>query len=116
MKFSTGSSSRPDLAVNLGVEIGEGTYEAGTVLGKITADNRYIPSVSTATDGSQNVSAISLEIAVVETGETSRMTAQFSGVIDQTKLKFGVGGTHTAENQFDNFRSVGILIEGLKNG
>lgn len=44
------------------------TYESGTVLGLVTADDKYVRYDDTATDGSETAAAIVIEEAELEAG------------------------------------------------
>lgn len=60
----------------------------GTVMGRITATQKVLPSVSTATDGSQQPYFVCADDYSVAAGATTDITVCDGGDVDQTLLKF----------------------------
>ncbi|QWA09797.1 head decoration protein [Sodalis ligni] len=84
-----------------------GVYKRGTVLGVITASGKYIASVKTATDGSQNPSAI-LADDVDATAADVTGGVYLMGEFNQNRLTFDASWTVTTLKPA--FRPLGIFL------
>ena len=64
------------------------TLIAGTVLGRIGSTGILVPTISTASDGSQNVLGILMQDLVIESGDTVSALVCVSGRVAAEKLVF----------------------------
>jgi hypothetical protein len=70
----------PHIADDVTVASGAGVIPYGTLLGKVTATGKYIPSVRTAADGSQNPVAVFANLAGVDATSADQVgSAYFIG-------------------------------------
>lgn len=81
----------------------------GTVMGRITATQKALPSVSTATDGSQQPYFICADDYAVAAGATIEITVCDGGDVDQTLLKFS--GAETLNTVITDDVSMRSAIE-----
>jgi hypothetical protein len=86
---------------------GHGVVARGTVLGKITASGKLIPSASAAADGSQTPYAVAAE-DVDTTNADADGVAYLAATLNQNSLVYGAG--HTAATVFDPLRAVDIHL------
>ena len=85
-----------------------GDIEARTVLGVVSADGTAIPSLSAASDGSEDASAI-LVHAVADSTEAQRAPVYVAGTFNPDLLVFGTG--HDADSVKQSLRSNGIHLK-----
>ena len=80
---------------------------AGAVLGKVTADGKFVASDSGAANGSQTPIAILAEACDASGGDKSAII-YLAGDFDQRKLTFA--GAHTADTTRHDFAARGIYL------
>ncbi|EKF17070.1 head decoration protein [Nitratireductor pacificus] len=90
--------------VTRNVTLTGGPYERGTVLGRITATDKYTISLAAAADGSE-VPAIVLAFDADGSGNDVVVAAYASAGLDASKLHFGAG--HDADSVEAAFRTAG---------
>ena len=86
------------------------TIARGSVMGKITADGKYIVSLSAAIDGSEVAVAIAAEDIVNATAGALDYSASLfkAGSFNSTGVTFGTG--HTVATTKDSLHNVSIEI------
>ncbi|EKF43985.1 head decoration protein [Nitratireductor indicus] len=84
-----------------------GAYERGTVLGRITADDKYTISLAASADGSE-VPALVLAFDADASGGDIEVAAYASAGLDASKLVFGAG--HDADSVEAAFRAAGLPL------
>ncbi|SHN18268.1 head decoration protein [Roseibium suaedae] len=89
------------------VTITGGAFEEGTVLGRITASDKYTLSLTASADGSE-VPAVILPVAVDASGGDVTGPVNDSGEFDASKLVYGAG--HDADTVEASFRQTGKPI------
>lgn len=82
----------------------------GAVLGRITASQKHIASLSAAGDGSQTPDAILLVAVNNQTGGDVQAPALFAGRVIERALVFGAA--HTAASTREGLRAKGIHFVG----
>ncbi len=82
-------------------------YEAGTLLGKITASGKYTTSLTASNDGSEVPVAVLLEPVDASGGDADGIILKAGGVV-QDKIIYGTG--HTADNTKDDLMARGIFV------
>lgn len=103
-------------------EAGTPTYNLGTVLGKVTSTGKYIISVATASDGSQNPAAIYLgnnfgqvlPITLVAATDTTILALTRGKVIVSAQaLQWDASWTAgtVLNGGYATLKSLGILVE-----
>jgi len=92
------------------VTIAAGAYLVrGAVLGKVTADGKYILSDDGASDGSEAPVAILAQDAAAASADVDNVAIYIKGEFDGNALTFG--GAHTADSTKEALRDVGIYIK-----
>lgn len=86
---------------------------AGTVLGQVTADGKFIESDSGAVDGSEAPRAVLLEACDATGGDKSALIA-LAGDFNASRLTFG--GAHTAASARVNLAAVGVFLHDVVAG
>lgn len=81
----------------------------GSVLGKVTADGKYLLSDDGSSDGSEVPSAILAQDADAAAADVENVAIFIKGEFNQNVLIFG--GAHTADSTKDALRDVGIYIK-----
>ena len=84
-----------------------GTMLRGTLMGKITASGKYIPSLNGAVDGSEVAVAILAE-EIVSAGADHVVNLYKAGSFNSTGVTFGTG--QTVANTKDDLHNVSIEI------
>lgn len=79
------------LAIPITLTDGE-TVVRGTLLGRVTADGKYLESLNAAVDGSEVGRAISA-VAAAPSGADEEILAYLEGPFNQDKVVFGTGQT-----------------------
>lgn len=90
---------------------GAGIVKAGTVLGKITASGKYVPSNVSASDGSQNACAVSLVQVDATSGDvvTSALTRQAEVVAAMLQYDASVNTAPLIAAKVAALATVGIM-------
>jgi hypothetical protein len=101
------ASDHPTIESVVTVASGAGALAAGAVLGRITANGKYVLSLAAATDGSEVPRAV-LATAVDATNADADAIAYSAGHLLASKLTFGDG--HTADSARDGLRGLGLHI------
>jgi hypothetical protein len=102
-----------ELAEKRTIASGAGVVLRGTVLGKITASGKLVPSLSAANDGSQVPYAVLATGSVDATSADADATVYIVATLNSNALIFGTG--HTAATVYDPLRNVGInLVKSMK--
>lgn len=96
---------------NVVIASGAGKLGRGTVLGQITASEKYVKVDSTNEDGSQTAKAV-LAYPVDATSADVVGTVYWSGRFNRQKLIFG--GTDAADDHEDALRNVNIILTSEK--
>lgn len=86
------------------VASGAGELARGTVLGRVTADDKFITSLSAAVDGSEAPECV-LAADIDATAGDVDTVAYYSGKFDASKLTIGTG--HTVASLNDAFGANG---------
>jgi hypothetical protein len=87
---------------------GAAAYVRGTVLGRITASDKYLTSLSAAVDGSQVPKAILAQDADA-TGADVLAPVYFTGEFNEDYLT--LGAAHTLASIRDGLRQMGIFLK-----
>jgi Bacteriophage lambda head decoration protein D len=87
---------------------GAGALVRGTVLGRITASDKYLTSLSAAADGSQVPKAILAQDADA-TGGDVLVPVYFTGEFNEDALV--LGAAHTLASIRDGLRQMGIFLK-----
>lgn len=98
----------PRVTVDVTISSGEGELEAGTVLGRVTADGEFIVSESAADDGSEDPIAVlakDIDATSADVEAPVYLTAEF----DEDALTFGTG--HTANSTRWDLHARGIHLK-----
>lgn len=82
-------------------------FPRGTVLGRITANKKYVKSLTASADGSQTPKAVAA-CDVDTTGADKVVPVYVTGEFAQEKLTYGAG--HDAASVEDAFTTADILI------
>jgi hypothetical protein len=90
------------------VKSGAGVLVRGTVLGVVTADGKYLKSLSAAVDGSQAPDVILAEDVDATSADKSAIAYFWAEAVDQDKLVIGTG--HTIASVDAVFRKQGIFL------
>jgi hypothetical protein len=98
----------PILTKSITVAHGAGSLVRGTLLGKKTADGKYLTSLSAAVDGSEVPVAILAEPVNAAAGDVVT-TAYESGEFNEDRMTIGTG--HTANSVRDALRAISIFLK-----
>jgi hypothetical protein len=85
------------------------TIVRGTVLGKVTADGKFITSLSGAVDGSETAYVIAAEDIDASGGDVLNAAVYIKGEFNENALTLGTG--HTTATVKAQLREVGIYIK-----
>lgn len=96
----------PAKAVPITLTDGE-TVVRGSVLGRVTANGKYLLSLNAATDGSEVARAIAA-VAASPSGADETILAYVEGEFNIDELTFGTG--QTAANTKDDLMDVNIYL------
>jgi len=96
----------PAKAVPITLTSGESVVR-GELLGRVTADGKYLASLSAATDGSEAPRAIAAETIDASGGDTE-MHAYLEGEFNQDEVTFGTA--HTAASVKAALQDVNIYL------
>lgn len=91
---------------------GAGKLRPGTVLGKLTASGKFIPSPATAADGSETAAAVlvgsvdatsadAVAVAVTRHAEVNRYGLLYDATVDDDAKKSG---------KWDQLRAAGVVV------
>lgn len=94
-------------AEKLIVKSGAGVLARGTVLGKVTADGKFLKSLSAASDGSQTPDAVLLD-DVDATSADVEAAILLAGTVNGSALTIGTG--HTLATVKAAFRSRDLYV------
>lgn len=74
-----------------GLGSGTATYESGLVLGKLTADGKFVPAASSGSDGSQTAVAILVKPLNMTTADAKAVVVDMgpARIIDRLHLRWG---------------------------
>ena len=90
------------------------TYVAGTVLGKVTANGKYMISVQTAVDGSQTADAIVLGDATIPATTDTKVLVLVRGPAIVAKSELVLDATHNTGPElaaiYAALEAKGILV------
>ena len=105
-----GTQVQPVVADEVTIASGQGVLTRGTVLGKLTANNKcvIVDSAVDPADGSEAVYAILAE-TVDATSTDKKAPAYFTGEYNEAALTFG--GTDDADTHRDAARGLGIFFK-----
>lgn len=106
--FWAGEYPRPVLAA---VTIAAGALTKGAVLGRKTADDKFILSASAVGDGSEVPAAVLYEDVDATEGEQTA-TVVLEGMVAESALNFGTG--HDAASVLWPLRAFGIHIRTIQ--
>ncbi len=96
--------------VTLGVTILDGeVLDRGALLGRITASDKYVLSLSASVDGSEVPLAILIDNDVAPSGSDVEAGAYLTGEFNEGEITFGAG--HTADSTRDALRELGIFLK-----
>jgi len=85
------------------------TIVRGAVLGKITADGKFVLSLTGSSDGSEVPYAIAAEDIDASGGDVTNAAIYIKGEFNANALTLGTG--HTATTAKDGLRAVGIYVK-----
>jgi hypothetical protein len=93
---------------NVIIASGAGQLQPGTVLGKLTASGKFVPSPETAADGSETAVAVLVgsvdatsAVAVTRHAEVNRYGLFYDATVDDDAKKSG---------KWDQLRAAGIVV------
>ena len=97
---------------NIVIASGAGALRPGTVLGKLTASDKFVPSPETAADGSETASAVlvghvdatdadALAVGLMRHAEVSRHGLIYDATVDDDPKKSA---------KWDQLRAAGIMV------
>lgn len=98
----------PQVTETVTIVSGQGVLKRGTVLGLVTASGKYIKSLSAASDGSQNPSAILADDIDATSGDV-KAGVYFTGEFNGNALILGASWTVATAKAA--LRGVGIYIK-----
>jgi hypothetical protein len=90
---------------------GAGVLEVGEVLGKITADGKFVSSPETGSDGSETAVAVLLDNVDATSADVTARVAARHATVKTHALTFDASIDDTAKRQakIDQLKTVGIL-------
>jgi hypothetical protein len=94
------------------IKSGAGILSRGTVLGRITLEDKYETSLLASTDGSEEPSAILLQNVDATSVDVPNALVILAGEVDENKLIFGTG--HTKENTKYLLSNHSIYLRNVK--
>ncbi len=95
-------------AVTESITLDTGNLARGALLGRITANGKYVLSLSTANDGSEVPRAILAEPTDASAADKVTL-AYIAGEFNSTAIVFGA--SHTAASVRDGLRDKGIFLK-----
>jgi hypothetical protein len=107
-------SEEPGSRDQVTIQSGAGICIPGTVLGKITANDKFVPSPATGSDGSQAACAVLFDYVDATDADVNAAAVTRGAAVGANELVFdaSVGPGAPLDAKYAQLRAAGIVVRG----